>query len=145
MRNLNSVRAEKGASAVEFAIVLPFLLVLIFGMIEFSVLLYDKAVITNASREGARVGIVFSDPRVDDTVVTQAVTDYCQGHLITFKPGSGLGIDINPSWPARAGTSAGDDLRVQVTYEYDFLVLPAFIAPFADGINLSAETVMRME
>ena len=44
---------------VEFAIVLPLLLMLIFGMIEFSVMLYDKAMLTNATREGARFGILF--------------------------------------------------------------------------------------
>ena len=55
---------QKGAAIVEFAIILPLLLLLIFGMIEFSLLMYNKAMITNASREGARRGIVY---RVDPT------------------------------------------------------------------------------
>ena len=50
------LKGNNGASAVEFAVVLP-LLVLPFGIIEFSLALYDKAMITNASREGARAGI----------------------------------------------------------------------------------------
>ncbi len=53
------IRSDHGASAVEFALVLPVLMLLTFGIIEFGVLLFDKAVITNASREGARMGIVF--------------------------------------------------------------------------------------
>ena len=53
---------QTGASAVEFAIVLPILVLLVFGIIEFSVALYDKAMITNASREGARAAIVFRVP-----------------------------------------------------------------------------------
>ncbi len=52
------IKSENGASAVEFALVLPLLLVLVFGIIEFSIFLYDKAVITNASREGAQAGDV---------------------------------------------------------------------------------------
>ena len=52
-------KRQEGASAVEFAIILPLLLILVFGIIEFSILFYDKAMITNASREGARVGIVY--------------------------------------------------------------------------------------
>ena len=50
---------EKGGSAVEFALVLPILVVILFGIIEFGFVLYDKAVITNASSEAARQGIVF--------------------------------------------------------------------------------------
>ena len=53
------IKKEEGASAIEFALVLPLLLVLVFGIIEFSILFYDKAMLTNASREGARVGIVY--------------------------------------------------------------------------------------
>ena len=44
---------------VELAIILPILLIVLFGLIEFGFILYDKAVITNASREGARQGIVY--------------------------------------------------------------------------------------
>ena len=60
------IREQRGGAAVEFAIVLPVLVLLIFGMIEFSTLLYDKGVITNASREGARAGIVYSPTGVSD-------------------------------------------------------------------------------
>jgi Flp pilus assembly protein TadG len=53
-----TMNSQRGAAVVEFAFVLPLLLVILFGIIEFSFLLYDKAMLTNASREGARVGIV---------------------------------------------------------------------------------------
>ena len=53
------VRDEQGGSLVEFAIVMPLLFVILFGIIDFGILLYDKAMITNASREGASAGIVF--------------------------------------------------------------------------------------
>ena len=45
--------SQKGASLVEFALVLPLLMLILLGMIEFGLLLYNKQVITNASREGA--------------------------------------------------------------------------------------------
>ena len=54
MKKKKFFKCQRGAAAVEFAIVLPLLLVFVFGIIEFGFLLYDKAVITNASREGAR-------------------------------------------------------------------------------------------
>jgi Flp pilus assembly protein TadG len=63
------LQSYRGASAVEFAIILPILILLVFGIIEFSLALYDKAMITNASREGARAGIVAQIPRVTDTEI----------------------------------------------------------------------------
>ena len=60
-----------GVAAVEFALILPLLLALLFGMAEVSLLLYDQAVITNASREGARAGIVLKTPKLTTTEIEQ--------------------------------------------------------------------------
>ena len=49
-------RSESGASAVEFALLLPVLMMILFGIIEFGMALYRQAILTNASREGARLG-----------------------------------------------------------------------------------------
>ena len=59
MKRFRKINNQNGAAMVEFAIVLPLLLMLIFGMIEFSVMLYDKAMLTNATREGTRLGILY--------------------------------------------------------------------------------------
>lgn len=48
-------RDERGAAAVEFAIVLPVLLLLVFGIIEFGLLFNRFITITHAAREGVRV------------------------------------------------------------------------------------------
>ena len=53
---------QRGAETVEFAIILPILLIILFGIMEYGIVLYDKAVITNASREGARSGIAYKCP-----------------------------------------------------------------------------------
>jgi Flp pilus assembly protein TadG len=131
---------QKGVAAVEFAIILPLLIVLVFGIIEFSLLLYDKQVITNASREGARSGIVYRYPdRVTNAEITEVVNAYCSNYLITFGSPNLL------TTVTRTGFGAGDELTVDVTYDYDFLVLPAFIASLTGGKTLNAVTVMRME
>ena len=70
MRSKSS--SQKGASAVEFALILPLLMLILFGIIEFSLLMYNKAMITNASREGARRGIVY---RVDPSNLQLFATD----------------------------------------------------------------------
>ena len=135
---------QKGAAAVEFAIILPLLVMLLFGIIEFGIMLYDKAMITNASREGARAGIVFVS---DETVaefnqkIFDAVDKYCSGHLITFSEDSTThNIIAQTTKPG-----SGDDLTVIVTYQYDYLVLPNFVTGIVGNINLAAETTMRME
>ena len=140
-------RDENGGSLVEFAIVVPILLLLVAGIAEFGILFYDKQVLTNASREGARAGIVFDfnsatgTNHPGDDVIRAAINRYCQDFLITFGGSSAPTIPA----PAREGDEAGDALTVRVEFQYDFLVLPAFIATLGDGINLTAETVMRLE
>ena len=75
---------QRGASAVEFAIVLPLLVVFVFGIIEFGLIFYNKAMVTNASREAARTGIVFREPRVTVAEIQTVVANYCNGMLVTF-------------------------------------------------------------
>jgi Flp pilus assembly protein TadG len=52
---------ERGAAAVEFALVLPVLLLLVLGAIDWGWYFYLREVVTNAAREGARVGSVHQD------------------------------------------------------------------------------------
>jgi Flp pilus assembly protein TadG len=143
--------SQRGASAVEFALILPLLLAILFGIIEFSVLMYDKQMITNASREGARHGIVFhadSDgnyaPLTNDAI-TGVVTNYLQNNLISFDADS-FSVSINPTTRVRE-----QPLTVTVNYRYSFLVLPNLQALISSGsappwsLPLNATTVMRME
>jgi Flp pilus assembly protein TadG len=128
---------NKGGAAVEAALLLPLTVLLIFGMIEFGLLLYNRQILTNASREGARAGIVVSTTRLTDGEIGSVVNAYCQDQLVTF--GSAVGASTAVS---RTGTAFGDDLTVRVTYDYDFLVLTNFgFGP----IQLEAETVMKYE
>ena len=122
---------------VEFAFVLPLLILLIFGIIEFGLVLYNKAVITNASREGARKGIVAQDSRVTDAEITTVVNNYCASYLVTF------GAPNSPvTQVARTGTASGSDLTVTVNYTYGFLVIPSSIT---GPITFNAVTKMKLE
>lgn len=134
------MKKNKGSAAVEFALVMPVLIVLVFGIIEFGLALYDKAVITNASREGARAGIVFRETPMTDGELTSLINDYCQDKLVTFGSDTNVRTTIT-----REGALSGDDLTVTVAYKYDYLVLPGFISALSGGLNLNATTIMRME
>lgn len=141
MNKILNMKGQKGAAAVEFAIVLPVLVMLLFGIIEFSILLYDKAVITNASREGARAGICFNGLSASEITGDNGVVDkYCADNLITF--GSLTDITTEASG---VGGASGTPCTVTVKYNYGFLVLPNFISELTGGINLTAQTVMRNE
>ena len=126
---------------MEFAIILPVFVLLLFGMIEWGLLLFNQQVITNASREGARAGIVAGSPRLSDGEIQAVVTAYLGDHLVTFGSDPDPVIQITPSGD-RSSLNFGDDLKVTVMYNYGFLVLSNF--GFADKV-LTAETLMKME
>lgn len=146
-------RMSRGSVAIEFAILSPLLILLLFGIIEFSVFLYDQQVITNASREGARAGITWGvDPvtgnekRLSCAEVTDVVETYCGTHLVSLGGSAAPSTTFPNGCPnAFPDPIAGQPFTVQVSYQYSFLVIPNFIASLAGGINLTATTVMRME
>src|SRR5260370_11835622 len=79
-----SRKKQKGVAAVEFALVAPILLLIVFGIIELGIGMYDKAVVTNAAREGARAGIVLKSPKPKAADIQNVVTNYASSYLITF-------------------------------------------------------------
>jgi Flp pilus assembly protein TadG len=135
-------RRERGAAAVEFALVLIPLVIILFGAIEFGVLLYDRQVVTNASREGARAGIVAGEDRVTAGEISTIVFNYCANNLITFGDSPNLQVVVEPN--PTSGASFGDELTVTVTYNYDFLFIPNFTS-IGRNFTLTAKTVMRYE
>jgi Flp pilus assembly protein TadG len=88
--NLQEANAmkQKGAQAVEFALVLPFFILILFAVLDFGILVYNKAIITNASREGARSGVVLSAATWSTTAVSQVACNYARNTLITVKSGT---------------------------------------------------------
>lgn len=133
--------AERGSQIIEFALVLPLLMVLVFGIVDFSLALYDKAVITNASREGARAGIVAVTPRLSEDQIKDIVWNYCGGRLITFGNVAFGRDDITVTGEQGA---SGADLTVAIQYPYRFAVISYFI-PSLGTPTLYARTVMKME
>jgi len=138
---------EFGLSVVEFAIILPLLFLLIFGILDFSVLLYNKAIITNASREGARFGIVAQLTRKSRNEILDRVTVYTKGKLIDFGPGNNPTILTSPWEPsANPRPEAGETLEVAVTWEHTFLVIPNFEKlGLPNPFYIKARTVMVYE
>jgi len=123
-------------AAVEFALVLPLLLILMFGIVEFGLAWYSKQVLTNASREGARAGIVWQDPKMTDSEITAVVQNYLTQ--------SGFTQPVTVTVTG-AGGASGDPLTVKVSENYSFNVLPGFVAAVTGQITIESTTVMRHE
>src|SRR4051794_18662452 len=103
------LRSESGASAVEFALLLPVLMMILFGIIEFGMALYRQAILTNASREGARLGIVLSVPPITTAMINAAIDTYLTSAGIT--PGT-------VSRTIVAGGVTGTPVSVALTLPY---------------------------
>lgn len=110
MRKLN----ERGAVAAEFALLLPVLLTILFGIIEFGMIMYGREVVTNASREGARAGIVQRIPPLTAGEITTVATNYLTGTGINPS-------DVVIAVPASGG-GTGTPVTVTATYSYPWLI-----------------------
>lgn len=76
-------RSTDGQSLVEFALVLPILMLLILGMIEFGWILNGKITLTSAAREGARVAVVYESAEQAKTAVQNAVSKSAESSSLT--------------------------------------------------------------
>jgi Flp pilus assembly protein TadG len=138
--NVRTRQSERGVAAVEFALVVPLFLVLAFGTFEFGLAFFRKQELTSAVREGARAGIVSTNPRVTSSTITSKVTTYMTnvGLSDTARTASCTGCPC---------TGAGASLTVTATYPTNFTILNRL--PYAGGIaaskTLTATVVMQCE
>jgi Flp pilus assembly protein TadG len=127
-------RNRRAAAAVEFAIVAPVFLLMVFGMIEYGRMVMVYQVLTNASREGARAAVL--DGATTSSVQT-AVQSYMTAAMI-----SGATVTVAPNPPSNA--EYGDPVTVTVSIDFNqvsWLPSPMYLG----GKSLSSATVMRRE
>jgi Flp pilus assembly protein TadG len=138
-------KERRGAAAVEFAIVAPIFFLLIFGMIEFGRAVMVQQIITNASREGARIAVLDGTTHSD---VDTAVSNYLQRANLTA-PGTVITITVNDipiaGDPCTASVKPTDHVGVAVQIPFSqvtWLPSPIFLG---GGATLTGTTVMRRE
>jgi Flp pilus assembly protein TadG len=130
---MSTTPRDRGAAAVEVALLLPILLVLVLGIIDFGRALHAQITLTQAAREGVRVAAL-NQPNPIGRTQTAAV---------------GLtGVDV----AVTACTSDPDDsAEVEATYTFEFITPVGELAgifgggDFGDPIELSAKGVMPCE
>ena len=118
------LRDDRGAALVEFAIILPLLILLVFGTIEFGRAYNAKVTLTHAAREGVRKLAITKDPAAAETAAIDAASSTLDQAQITV---------------SQTSCFPGDPVELTVAYpfSYDVPLLGA------GTLNLTSTGVMR--
>jgi hypothetical protein len=146
---------ERGAALLEFALTLPLLLVVIAGIVDFGFAFQRYEVLTNAAREGARMGAL--PVGYTDDEIRRRVKDYIKVGLAypndaavdAVMPDSNIVIP-NPDPPLIVGgVTVGRLKHVEVSYQYNWILLRPILGlinkNWNTGITLRATSQMRIE
>ncbi len=132
---------------LEMVIVVPVLLLLLFAIAEFGIAFGRWQTLSNAAREGARVGVVFRDPATCNAGAVQAQVAATVANYAAL-----MGMAVAPGAVTTTGacTGTGTPVSVQVTFPHTFAVLPNLQNLFGGGtvpaiLNIAAAATMRNE
>jgi Flp pilus assembly protein TadG len=138
-------RSESGAQIVEFALVMPFLLMLITGIVDVARLFQSFEVASNAAREGARLASLPGYDLDHYAIAKGRVTAYM---AVGGATGS-HSTDITPVVIPVGGGAIADGVQVTITYAHDFMFLGPVIGlingTLADTFAYQTRVTMRTE
>lgn len=132
MTKLHRIRHERGQTATEFALVLPVLALLLFGVIQFGILFNNYVTLTDAVRSGARKAAV-SRQAGNPTGDAEAAVRKAADTLDQTK----LSVSVTPGTP----WAHGSEVTVRATYPYEINLIGLVLA----SGQLKSETVERVE
>jgi Flp pilus assembly protein TadG len=137
-------RNDTGAELLEFAIALPILLLVVAGIVDFAILFQRYEVVTNAAREGARVGVLPDyttadiEARVSSYLAASGLNDPAPTPVVTYD-----NVEITPGGPTMSVVT------VKVQYPHQFIFLGPVASLIAPGghsdLMLAAASTMRRE
>ncbi|GAA4283038.1 hypothetical protein GCM10022261_05690 [Brevibacterium daeguense] len=126
---MSSRHNDRGAAAVEFALVLPLLILLVFGIAEFGRAYHIQTTLSNAARDGVRVMALQNDPAAATTTAQQSASPLG----LTASQ-----ISVNPTSCAATATTPAGTATVTITYRMDFLT-----GLFGAELDLTGKGTMR--
>ncbi len=135
---------------VEFAVLCVVFLLIVAGIMDLGHAFYMDQVITNASREGARYGVVYTayedgtrkPPSSFSPSISAHILDSDKWNLRAYLPSD---ADAHVNVVGDGSVTAGDKLEVTVTAIKTWFILNNFIPGMGSSKTLSATTVMRLE
>jgi Flp pilus assembly protein TadG len=132
IRKFIKLRNRRGQSMVEAAFILPIIILILTGIIDFGLLLNNYLVIVNASREGARFAAVgYSDNEIG-AIIDNATVSLDQAKLTTT------------IYPSESVRKKGEEVTVTVQYE-NSLFTPVISSLVPNPVQIKGRTVMRIE
>lgn len=137
-------RSEEGAELVEFALVVPMLLLVVLGIAEFGFIFQRYEVLTNAAREGARMAVL---PNYTTADVQARISAYVATAGV---PTAGLSLPVvaDVTIPVGGGRPPVNAKSVTVTYTHNYMFLGGIGAWFGSAyttLPLTAVSAMRTE
>ena len=139
----NRASHQAGAELIEFALVLPILLLIVMGIFDFSFAFQRYQILTNAAREGARVGVL---PGYGDADITARVLEYATASGLPDAV-SLLSTTVDRSTIGLVGNTF-DVVTVNASYPHPFTFLAPIAALFGGefgAISLTGSATMRVE
>jgi len=138
-------RSEEGSELIEMAIITPVLLMILAGIVDFGFMFRSWETVTNAAREGARVGVLPAYGCADGGPAEARVVAYLTAAGIAVPP-AGKIVPAPVTFATPAGSLTACQVDVTVTQSLPSLT---FIIPFFGGsltsVDLFASSVMRSE
>jgi Flp pilus assembly protein TadG len=150
LRRLSKLgRGEEGSAAVEFALCLFPLLLIVGGILDYGHLWYMQSVLTTASREGARYATRYqtnptTGARLTPNALSPLVTDYITSHYAGLLP-SDAKLSVTPGGAGYTTGTTGSQVSIQVSAAKSWLLLSYLIPGTTNPQPLSSTTVMTCE
>ena len=137
-------RPRRGQATVEFALILPVVLLILAGAIEFGRVFWSYGLLLQAAQEAARQGAVLGAATSDTTIASTAQQTAAKGGLTIST--SNVAVSATCSYTSSTSITAanrtrGNVLTVQVSYQFTPLI------PFLPmtSLNLSPSSSMEIE
>jgi Flp pilus assembly protein TadG len=123
MRKLMARARERGAAAVEFALVLPILVIILLGIVDFGLEINSQAIVANAAREGARTASLGGTENEAKTTVKNAVSSLLNVSNTnpTVTVTCRTAADSNCASTFDSSKETGGTVRVTVSYVYTWI------------------------
>jgi Flp pilus assembly protein TadG len=135
--------SESGQAVIELALTLPLLLLIVMGILDFGLMFQRYEVVTNAAREGARVGVLPNYTAAD--VQARAQQYLTSGGL---NGSATVNVVVGPSPPFGVSAKTVNQVNVTVQYVHTYLFVGPILNLFGGSlgsVTLQGVSTMRVE
>lgn len=149
---LKRLSENEGMAAVEFAVILSIFLMLLLGTVEFGYDWYIKHALTNASRNGARYGVLYRTDGNGNAITpankVPSVENTVKSELNGMLP-SAIASTVTVTCSGTAWTSGsyntGDPLTVTVAANKDWAALASLLGSSSTSLTITVQSTMNLE